>query len=258
MEKKKAIVVASFGSSYENARKEQIEPIERLIEDTFTDYKVVRAFTSNMIIRKLKKEGIHIDTPDEALKKLIEEFEHIIVQPTHIIPGFEYDKIRTIVSRMNHNKNVHISLSQPLLYHKDDYREVIEALKTYIPKVEPNEAVVLLGHGTEHYANTSYYYMQYLLENEDLPVFMGTIEDGIEPVIKRLKKGKFSKAALMPFLVVAGDHAHNDMAGDEEDSWKNILIANGIEVRAITKGLGGNEAIRKIYLNHLKEAVNNQ
>ncbi|GMQ55655.1 sirohydrochlorin cobaltochelatase [Vallitalea sediminicola] len=259
MEKKKAILVVSFGSSYESARREQIEPIEKLIETTYTDYKVVRAFTSNIIIRKLKEKNILIDTPKEALKRLIEEgFEHIIVQPTHIIPGFEYDKIKTIVNIMNHNKNVHITLSCPLLYHKNDYKEVIEALKTYIPSVDTNEAVVLLGHGTEHYANTSYYYLQYLLENEQLPILIGTIEDGIESIIKRLKKGKYSKAVLMPFLVVAGDHAHNDMAGDEEDSWKNVLIANDIEVRTITKGLGGNQAIRKIYLNHLKEAVNNQ
>lgn len=259
MNKKKAIVVTSFGSSYEQARKEQIEPIEKSIEKTFTDYKVVRAFTSNIIIKKLKKEDIFINTPDEAMKQLIEEgFEEIIVQPTHIIPGYEYDKIKTIVNILNHNKNVHITLSHPLLYHKNDYKQVIEALKTYIPQVEPNEAVVLMGHGTEHYANASYYYLQYLIENEQLPIYIGTIEDGIESVIKRLKRDKYSKTVLMPFLIVAGDHAHNDMAGDEDDSWKNILTANNIEVRTITKGLGANEAIREIYINHLKEAVDGQ
>ncbi|MCT4543087.1 MAG: sirohydrochlorin cobaltochelatase [Vallitalea sp.] len=259
MNKKKAILVASFGSSYKKARTEQIKPIEELIMDNFSDYKVVRAFTSNRIINKLKKENIVINTPEEALSILIEEgYEDIIVQPTHIIPGFEYDKLKKIVSIKNHNKDVHITISNPLLYHKNDYKQVIEALKTYVPEASENEAVVLMGHGTEHYANASYYYLQYLLESQDLPILIGTIEDGIELLLKRLTKGKYKKVFLMPFLLVAGDHAHNDMAGDDDDSWKNILTANGVEVETITKGLGNNKEVRQIYINHLKEVMNKQ
>jgi sirohydrochlorin cobaltochelatase len=255
----KAIVVVSFGSSYEEARKKNIEPLENLIQDNFKDYKVVRAFTSNIILRKLKRSNIHIDTPKEALSKLINDgYEEIIVQPSHIIPGYEYEKIKQVVDKINNETDANITLGRPLIYYNHDYELVIDALKSYIPKdIGEDEKILLMGHGTEHYANACYYYLQHLLKEKELPIIIGTVEEGIDVVIGRLQKENCNKVALMPFMLVAGDHAQNDMAGDDEDSWKNTLLANSIDVRIFIQGLGENEAVRKIYLSHIEDVINN-
>lgn len=262
---KKAILVVSFGTSYENTRKLTIDQIEKRIKEEFQEYEVRRAFTSYGVIKKLKdKYGIFIDKPQEALNKLKEEgFEEVIVQPLHIIPGEEYDFVKNVVEAFKKEQTFkRISLGRPALFFKgdeekipDDYSIFIEALKEQIPQ---NEAVVLMGHGSNHPSNAVYSCLQCVLEDKGLnDVLIGTIEGypSLDHVANKLKKKNIQKVTLMPLLLVAGDHAINDMSGEEEDSWRSILLKEGFEVDIFMHGLGENSKIQNIYVNHIKDAV---
>jgi sirohydrochlorin cobaltochelatase len=262
---KKAILVVSFGTSYEGTRKLTIDKIEQLIREKYSDYEIRRAFTAHGVIKKLKlKYGIHVDTPEEALQKLKDEnFNEVIVQPLHLIPGLEYDYIKNVVNKHKGEMSFEkIKIGRPLLYFKgeeegipDDYANMVEALKLQIQK---DESVVLMGHGTHHPANSVYSCLQCVLRDKGLSnVFIGTI-DGyptLNNVLSNLKKKDIKKVTLMPLLLVAGDHALNDMAGEEEDSWKSILEKEGFEVNIYMHGLGENVKIQELYLEHLEDAV---
>lgn len=262
---KKAILVVSFGTTYENTRKLTIEKIEKLIEEKYDDYEIRRAFTAHGVIRKLaSKYDMYVDTPEEALEKLKEEgFEEIIVQPLHLIPGLEYDYIRNVIESFSKDNDFKcIKLGRPLLYFKgeeddipDDYTLMVNALENQVPR---DEAVVFMGHGTHHPANSTYSCLQTVFWDNDFDkVFIGTI-DGyptLNHVIKNLRKNHIKKVTLMPLLLVAGDHAVNDMAGDEEDSWKSILQTEGFEVDVYMHGLGENINIQNLYLEHLEDTI---
>lgn len=252
---KKAILVVSFGSSYKEAREKAIEPVEEAIEKAFPAFHIERAYTSFRIIAKLKKQGIVYQTPKEALEKLVAlGYKEIYVQPLHIIPGFEYDKIKEMINEMNHRDTV-IHLSQPLLYRSEDYEHVVEALKAQCPLLKKDQIVVLVGHGTEHKANACYETLKMKLKEEQLPFLVGTIEHGLADVVKDLKENHYDSVILMPFLLVAGDHALNDLMGDKEDSWKNQLTNLGFEVEGFMKGLGENKMVRQIYIQYVHRLI---
>jgi len=255
---KKAILVVSFGTSYKETREKTIEVCERKIKEAFKEYDFFRAFTSNMIIRKLKnRDNIHIENPIEALDRLYAEgYEEVIVQTLHIICGEEYTKLKKQISEYD-DKFEKITLGRPLLSQIDDYKETVEALKLQIPKLEEDEAIVLMGHGTEHEAHSAYPALDYMLKQENIKAYVGTVEGypEIDEVIVNLKKDKVSKVRLMPFMLVAGDHAINDMAGDEDDSWNSILIKNGFKTEIHLKGLGENEAIQNKFVKHALDCV---
>lgn len=250
---KKAILVVSFGTSYKETREKTIEACESKIKESFKGYDFFRAFTSNMIIRKLKnRDNIHIENPIEALDRLYDEgYEEVIVQTLHIICGEEYTKLKNQISEYD-DKFEKITLGRPLLSQIDDYKETVEALKLQIPELEEDEAIVLMGHGTEHEAHSAYPALDYMLKQENIKAYVGTVEGypEIDEVIVNLKKDKVSKVRLMPFMLVAGDHAINDMAGDEDDSWNSILIKNGFKTEVHLKGLGENEAIQNKFVKH--------
>jgi sirohydrochlorin cobaltochelatase len=254
---KKAILVVSFGSSVESARVKAIQKIEELMKRTFDKYQVERAFTSNRIIKKLKEtEGIVIDTPEEALQKLIEQgFQEIIIQPLHIIAGYEFDKIKKTIMD-NENPNIDIKLGKPLLFEETDYLKVVEALKTQLPEDKEEQVVILIGHGTNHSANECYEKLQEYLSDKRLQVFVGTIEEGVDPMITKLKASKYKEVVLIPFLLVAGDHVQNDLLGDDQHSWKSNLIHNGYAVKAYHKGLGENPAFQDLYIQRVKDLMN--
>lgn len=250
---KKAILVVSFGTSYKETREKTIEACESKIKESFKGYDFFRAFTSNMIIRKLKnRDNIHIENPIEALDRLYDEgYEEVIVQTLHIICGEEYTKLKNQISEYD-DKFEKITLGRPLLSQIDDYKETVEALKLQIPELEEDEAIVLMGHGTEHEAHSAYPALDYMLKQENIKAYVGTVEGypEIDEVIVNLKKDKVSKVRLMPFMLVAGDHAINDMAGEEDDSWNSILIKNGFKTEVHLKGLGENEAIQNKFVKH--------
>ncbi|QEK13657.1 sirohydrochlorin cobaltochelatase [Crassaminicella thermophila] len=258
-EGKKGMLVVSFGTSYADTRKVTIDAVEEKIAKAFPDYEVRRAFTSKIIIKKLKeRDNIFVDTPEEALSKMKEEgFEEVIVQPLHVIAGAEYDEVLNVVEKYKEKAFKKIVVGKPILYSPHDYKMAVEALKEQLPKLGKDQAVVLMGHGTHHPANASYPCLQSAIDDEGLNVFVGTVEGypEINDVIKKLKAKNIKEVTLMPYMVVAGDHAQNDMAGDEDDSWKSILKKEGFTVNTYLHGLGENTKYQEIYLAHAKAAI---
>jgi sirohydrochlorin cobaltochelatase len=256
---KKAILVISFGTSYADTRKVTIEACENKIQETFSNYEVRRAFTSNIIIKIMKeRDNIVVDTPEEALQKLQDEgFSEVIVQPLHVIPGVEFHDIVAIVKKYEPAFDT-IRLGAPLLTTIHDYMAVADAINRQLPDLGEHDAVAFMGHGTHHPANAAYATLERVFEDNGMKhVFVGTVEGypEFEHVLKRLQDNKIEKVTLMPFMLVAGDHAQNDMAGDEEDSWKTMLKKEGIVVEAYLHGLGENPAIQDIYVQHVKDTI---
>jgi sirohydrochlorin cobaltochelatase len=264
---KKAILVVSFGTSHQDTRKVTIDAIENRIREEFKDYEVRKAYTSHMIIKKIKeRDGIIVDVPEAALSKLKEEgFSEVIVQPLHVIPGEEYDYIKKVISHKFYDSFDRLVVGRPLLYFKgeeedvpDDYTVMVHALKEQLPR---EQAVILMGHGSVHPANSTYACFESVLADEDINnVYMATVEGypTLERAVKYLKKRDTKEVTLMPFMIVAGDHAKNDMAGEDEDSWKSILEYDGFKVNIYLHGLGENVQVQNIFLQHIKDAVDDK
>ena len=253
----KGILVVSFGTSHLDTMEKTISVIEREISERFQEYRVYRAFTSGMIIRKLKRtENLAVDTVQEALNRMKEDgIEDVIVQPTHIINGVEYDRMmKELMENMFLFRRIRVG--KPLLSSVDDYKKSIHAVMAET-QLEDDEMLVLMGHGTDHHANSAYPTLEYTFHALGYnQVLVGTVESfpELKNVMAKLEISGKKKVALMPFMLVAGDHAKNDMAG-EEDSWKCELEDAGYEVRVIMKGLGEFEGIRKIFTEHLEEEI---
>lgn len=253
----KGILVVSFGTSHLDTMEKTISVIEREISERFQEYRVYRAFTSGMIIRKLKRtENLAVDTVQEALNRMKEDgIEDVIVQPTHIINGVEYDRMmKELMENMFLFRRIRVG--KPLLSSVDDYKKSIHAVMAET-QLEDDEVLVLMGHGTDHHANSAYPTLEYTFHALGYnQVLVGTVESfpELKNVMAKLEISGKKKVVLMPFMLVAGDHAKNDMAG-EEDSWKSELEDAGYEVRVIMKGLGEFEGIRKIFTEHLEEEI---
>lgn len=250
MDIKKAILAVSFGTSYPDTLRKTIGAVEEDIRRAYPDYEVRRAFTSTMIIKKLReRDGVETDTVQSALEKLEKEgFKEVICAVTHIINGFEYDKIVKTVS----NFSMDIKITRPLVSVTEDYNDIIDAVSDVFSK---DKLYILMGHGTEHFANAVYPAMDYHLKSRGLDnVFMGTVEGfpPLEKVIDRIRDDKRRRVVLMPFMLVAGDHANNDMAVD----WKETLSKEGFEVECIMKGLGEYESVRRLYIKRISEIIN--
>lgn len=262
---KKAILVISFGTSYKETREKTIDAIEKVVAERYPDYEVRRAFTSKMIIKKLKeRDGIYIDYIDEGLQKLADDgFEEVLVLPTHIMNGIEFDFVANISAPFK-DKFKSLKISKPLLTSEEDYDNVIAALDTsYLKKIFENSssgtAVVFMGHGTVHYANSSYCELQMKLSALGYEhVYITTVEGfpTFDDTMRFMSGHKYSKVYLIPFMLVAGDHALNDMSGDEEDTLKSKFISAGCEVECVIEGMGEHKAIQELFLNHLKDAIN--
>lgn len=256
---KKGIIVTSFGTTYKETRKLCIESIENKIEEKYSDYLVLRAFTSQMVINKLKKRDNYIvDNPKEALEKMkAEGIEEIYIQPLHIILGHEYEKLLGQVDGfLKENPNHSIKIGKPLLNEDIDYEEVVDGLS--IGNLNEKEALVFMGHGTDHEVDTSYKKLEKTFRKKGHEnVYIGTVEGEItiEDIIPSLKSKDIEKIILKPFMLVAGDHAINDMASSEKDSWASILRSHGFQVETIIKGLGEIKPIQNIYLKHLENII---
>ena len=258
-DEKKAILVVSFGTSHAETREKTIGAIEKNIEAAYPDYEIRRAFTSGMILKVLeKRDNLVIDNVAEAMNRLIGDgFHEVVVQPTHVIPGDEYDDMVRDVTMFT-GRFDRIIIGKPLLYQTEDYRKVVLAVMEQFPELKQREALVLMGHGTEHPVNAAYAAMDYQFKEMGYPnVFIGTVEGypDTETVLRQVNAFKPDKVFLMPLMVVAGDHAVNDMAGEDEDSWKNVFESAGYPVQCILKGLGEFQAIRSIYLEHAADAM---
>lgn len=267
--KKKAILVVSFGTTYLDTLKLTIESTENKIRMAFPDYEVRRAFTSRIVIKKLaERYGIQVDTERQAIERLqTEKYREVYIQPLHVVAGLEYEKIREMVGgyiRSSVAQFDKIRLGRPLLYYmgqegnQDDYRIAIEAIRKELPRQEVGEALVFMGHGGVHPANAAYAALQLKLADAGLEnAFVYTIEGFpiLDDIIEKLKRNKVRKVTLVPFMLVAGDHANNDMAGEDETSAKSRLQIAGFEVTVLLRGLGENPAIQDIYLEHLRDVI---
>jgi cobalamin biosynthesis Co2+ chelatase CbiK len=212
-----------------------------------------------MIIEKLKqRDNIDIDNPKEALKKLYKEgYQEVIVQPLHIINGSEFhDLIRTVKKFKNNFRS--LKWGNALLSKTADYFDVAKILKTEVENNSEEEAVVLMGHGSSYAANSDYAALDYVLKERGMKdYYVGAVEGypEIQVVIKQLKKKNYKKVKLAPLMLVAGAHAQNDMIGENEDSWKNLLENEGFEVEFQLKGLGEYEGIQNKYAEKVKSLL---
>lgn len=262
---KKAILVVSFGTSYLEQLKNSIENVENKIRNQFKDYDVYRAFTSHMIIKKLEiVHGLIVEKPEELLEKLyIEGYEEVIIQPLHIIPGEEFSYIKNIEVYFK-DKFKSIKVGRPIFYYQgieglpEDYSLFIKSIKGII---EGEEAVVMMGHGTVHPSNAVYGALQSVLNDEGYKnVFVGTVKGypNFISVLNKIKKRGIKKVLLMPLMLVAGNHAINDMTSEKENSWKSMLEAEGIEVKLWTKGLGEVDEFAQLYIDRVDDLINNR
>ncbi len=257
----KVIMVVSFGTSYNDSREATIGAIETAIADAYPEYEVRRAFTSQIIIDKLKeRDGLEIDNVEEALDRAAADgVKTLVVQPTHLMNGYEYTDLADALKDYE-DKFEQVVLAEPLLTSDEDFEAVAKAIAEETASYDDGQtAICFMGHGTEADSNGIYAKLQEKLtaggyEN----YYIGTVEaePSLEDLMEALAaKGAYTKVVLEPLMVVAGDHANNDMAGDEEDSWKSQFEAADYEVECILKGLGELPAIREIYAAHTQAAI---
>ena len=252
------ILVVSFGTSNHDTREKTIGAVERAIAAAFPDIPVRRAFTSSFIIRKLKQtEGLEIDNVADAILRAHNEgVRNLVIQPTHIMKGHEYEKVQEAVKKAEHLFD-RISFGMPLLSDDTDLDALVSALSEETKEsVEPDMAHVFMGHGSDAEANEVYARLQERLAERGFGnIYIATVEG--EPTITDVKqmldKEICRTVVLQPLMVVAGDHAVNDMAGDG-DSWKTMLEDAGFTVSCVLKGIGELPAVQKIYVDHVRKA----
>ncbi|MBD8990233.1 MAG: cobalt chelatase [Clostridiales bacterium] len=276
----KELLVVSFGTSFNDSRATDIKGIEDALAKAFPDWSVRRAFTAQIIINHVQaRDGEKIDNMDQALERAVANgVKTLVVQPTHLMHGAEYDEMCEALDAYK-DKIENIVVAEPLLGEVGNDATVINADKEAVAKAvvaaavadgnfesidkaaEDGTALVLMGHGTAHVAKVTYSQMQTQMEKLGYKnVFIGTVEGepeetSCEAVIEAVKAAGYTKVALRPLMVVAGDHANNDMAGADEDSWKSMVEAAGLTVECQIAGLGRIGAVQELYVAHTQAAI---
>ena len=242
----KAILVTSFGTSHKDTREKSLDVIENRVKETYGKEKVERAYTSGIIRRIIeKREGIHIYDQKEGLENLKNKgYNEIITMSLHILGGIEYSKLDSSYGKV----------TEPLLKTDEDYVKIVN--NEEFNNLEGNDAIVFMGHGTESAADSAYHKLQeeYIKAGKN-NIFVATVEGEvtIEDIIEKLKTRNYKRILLKPFMIVAGDHAKNDMASDEEDSWKTMLKNEGYEVTTLLKGMGEYEFVQEMFMDKLEK-----
>ena len=254
------LLVLSFSTSFNDSRRLTIGAIENDLEAAFPDYSVRRGFTANIVINHVqRRDGILIDDVDAALNRAVDNgVKNLVVQPTHLMDGLEYQELVDKVAEYSDAFDK-VAFGKPLLTSDDDFARVEKAITEWTKEYDDGEtAICFMGHGTEAESNQVYQKMQDKLTADGYKnYFVGTVEatPSLDDVLAAVKAGNYKRVVLQPLMVVAGDHANNDMAGDEEGSWKTIFEDAGYEVECVLHGLGENEEIRQIYIDHAQEAI---
>ncbi len=276
------LLVVNFGTSYNDSRVEDIKGIEDALQEAYPDWAVRRAFTAQIIINHVQaRDGEVIDNMQQALDRAVENgVKNLVVQPTHLMHGAEYDEMAEVLEQYQ-DKFESVAIAEPMLGEVGDDATVINEDKAAVAQAvadaavqeagfdsmeaaaEDGTAFVFLGHGTSHTAKVSYSQMQTQMEELGFKnAFIGTVEGepedtACEAVIEKVKEAGYKKVILRPLMVVAGDHANNDMAGSEEDSWKSMFEASGSfdSVDAQIAGLGRIDAVKQLYVDHTKAAI---
>lgn len=257
---KPVLLVVSFGTSFNESRALTIGAIENTLASAYPDYEVRRAFTSQIIIKVIKKrDGEKINNVTEAMRQLVKDgVKDIVVQSTHLMDGIEYhqmiDEIKPFEKRFNS-----IRYGKPMLSSDTDYDDLIKAITSETQQYNtPDAAVAYMGHGTEAESNKDYEILaQKLLDQGYKNYLIGTVEaePTLDDVINQANALGVKKLTLLPLMIVAGDHANNDMASDEEDSWKSILESKGFSVTTVLKGLGQYNGVQQIFVRHVSDAL---
>ena len=276
------ILVVSFGTSFNDSRAEDIGGVEKALQAAYPDWSVRRAFTAQIIINHVQaRDDEKIDNMDQALERAVDNgVKNLVVQPTHLMHGAEYDELTEAVENYK-DKFESVKIAEPLLGEvgadetaiNEDKAAVAEAITAEAVKTagfdsldaakEEGTAFVFMGHETSHTAKISYSQMQAQMEQLGYEnVFIGTVEGepedtACEAVIEKLKNAGYKKVILRPLMVVAGDHANNDMAGDDDDSWKSQFEASGVfdSIDTQIAGLGEIDAIQQLYVAHTQAAI---
>ncbi len=253
--KKVGILLVAFGSSEDSAQV-SFENIDQKVKQVYPDIPVRWAYTSYIIREKLAKAGQVLDSPEVALAKMRDEkFTHVAVQSLHTIGGSEYHDLRRSVGAFKIMGGFEkIILGYPLMATQKDMERTVDAVLATLPKErKKDEAVVLMGHGSHHPSNAFYAALMFQLQLKDPNIFVGTVEGypELDLIQELLLRKKIKKAYLMPFMSVAGDHAKNDMAGDEDDSWKSVLTRAGINCVPVLKGTAEFDAFVDIWGDHV-------
>ena len=276
------LLVVSFGTSFNDSRAEDVKGIEDALAKAYPDWSVRRAFTAQIIINHVQaRDGENIDNMQQALDRAVENgVKNLVVQPTHLMHGAEYDEMTEAINGYK-DKFESVAIAEPMLGEvgddatviNDDKKAVAQAITDEACKeagfdsmdaaAEAGTAFVFMGHGTSHTANITYDQMQTQMEDLGFKnAFIGTVEGkpedtACDKVIEKVKEAGYKNVVLRPLMVVAGDHANNDMAGDDEDSWKSQFVASGNFENVDTQiaGLGRIEAVEQIYVDHTKAAI---
>ncbi|MCT4603889.1 MAG: sirohydrochlorin cobaltochelatase [Marinifilum sp.] len=254
---KQGILLVTFGSSYPETRL-AFENIDEIVKAEFPGIEVRWAYTSKMIRKIIRKRGGEVDSPAEALAKMGEDgFTHVAVQSLHIIPGKEYDNLKQTVEAFNNMpKGIQVAeIGTPLLFLDHDLIKLADVLhEQFKNRLNSKTAVLFMGHGTHHQSNIYYPGFEYYLKQKSDQYFMGTVEGFplLDAIIPQLKSKGIKKVVLTPFMSVAGDHARNDMAGNEEDSWKIILEKEGFSTEIAMTGLAEYDEVVAIWVEHLR------
>lgn len=276
------LLVVSFGTSFNDSRAEDVKGIEDALAEAYPDWSVRRAFTAQIIINHVEaRDDEVIDNMQQALDRAVENgVKNLVVQPTHLMHGAEYDEMTEAINGYK-DKFESVAIAEPMLGEvgddatviNDDKKAVAQAITDEACKeagfdsmdaaAEAGTAFVFMGHGTSHTANVTYDQMQTQMENLGFKnAFIGTVEGkpedtACDKVIEKVKEAGYKNVVLRPLMVVAGDHANNDMAGDDEDSWKSQFVASGNfdKVDCQIEGLGRVEAVEKLYVEHTKAAI---
>ena len=246
----KGLLVVSFGTSYPETRKKNIEHLETLLAEAFPDRTFYRAYTSGIIRKKLwERDQILIPSVKEAAQAALEDgITDLLVQPTHIMNGIENDLL------------FWPETPEEAFEAKLIRREIFDALSALptAQKLRDQEALVFMGHGSTHHANTLYAALDYAFKQAGYPgVYVGTVEayPDVQAVLAQLREKDIRRVYLTPFMLVAGDHASNDLAGEETDSWNSLFRAEGYETSCILKGLGEYDGICDLYVRHARQAL---
>ena len=274
------LLVVSFGTSYNDSRVADIKGIEDALQAAYPDWSVRRAFTAQIIINHVQaRDGEKIDNMTQALDRAVANgVKNLVVQPTHLMHGAEYDEMCEVIDEYR-DQFESVAIAEPMLGEVGSDATVINADKEAVAKAitaaavadagfasvdeakEAGTAFVFMGHGTAHVAKVTYSQMQAQMQQLGYEnVFIGTVEGepeetAAEAVIETVKAAGYTNVVLRPLMVVAGDHANNDMAGEEEDSWKSMFEAAGLTVDCQIAGLGGIADVQALYISHTKAAI---
>ena len=257
----KELLVVSFGTSYNDSRRLTIGAIENAMEEAFPEYAVRRGFTSQIIIDHVKsRDNVSIDNVKQALDRAVENgVKTLVIQPTHLMDGLEYHELVDEVAQYS-DAFENLAIGKPLLTSEADFQAVEQAITEATAEYDDGKtAICFMGHGTEAASNAVYETLQdQLTQSGHENYYIGTVEaePSLDTVLSAVQKGTYERVILVPLMIVAGDHANNDMAGEEADSWKSTFEAAGYQVECLLNGVGELESIQKILVEHAQDGLN--